>query len=357
MARILKECHDFPYTGHMSEDKKKERKANRKNGKKYRLLQHIEEPKNPWETINIDWVTGIVSAGKENFNSFLVRVDRYSKSARCLPFQNEDTECSFLNNMKATCGVPKVIMSDRDPKFTSKFWTNHYDMLVTKLEFSTSYQPQIDSLAERMMKTMENIIRGSCAYALKYKDHEGYTHDWVTLFPEIQLAYTPTKDFNYMWKRACDTASSCIAEDKQYKKQRYDKTQKEPELRKGDQMLVSTLNFNNLKGPKKMRDSFVGPFTSIRLIGKNAVEVILTDEFSRKHPVFPPTPQDIVEVEDSPGPVMKSRLNGKENRKNLIIFKKQTANKDKWLVEDAKTERDLHLRRFKASRRAEQYDQ
>ncbi|MBW0579654.1 hypothetical protein O181_119369 [Austropuccinia psidii MF-1] len=91
----------------------------------------------------------------------------------------------------------------------------------------------------------------------------------------------------------------------------------EPDFMEGDQVLVSTLNFNNLKGPKKMRDSFVGPFYIIKLIGKNAVEVKLTEEFSTKHPVFPvslvkpyyqteedkfpcrkknPTPPDIVEV-------------------------------------------------------------
>ncbi|MBW0574048.1 hypothetical protein O181_113763 [Austropuccinia psidii MF-1] len=61
----------------------------------------------------------------------------------------------------------------------------------------------------------------------------------------------------------------------------------EPDFREGDQVLVSTLNFNNLKGPRIMRDSFVGPFNIIRLMGKNAAEVKLTEEFSRKHPVFP----------------------------------------------------------------------
>ncbi|MBW0558697.1 hypothetical protein O181_098412 [Austropuccinia psidii MF-1] len=61
----------------------------------------------------------------------------------------------------------------------------------------------------------------------------------------------------------------------------------EPEFKEEDQVLVSTLNFENLKVPKKMRDSFVGPFTIIRLIGKNAVEFKVTEEFSRKHLVFP----------------------------------------------------------------------
>ncbi|MBW0535319.1 hypothetical protein O181_075034 [Austropuccinia psidii MF-1] len=155
----------------------------------------------------------------------------------------------------------------------------------------------------------------------------------------------------------------------------------EPDFKEGDQVLVSTLNFNNLKGPKKMRDSFVGTFNIIKRIGKNAVEVKLTEEFSRKHPVFPvslvkpylqteedklpsrnknPTPPEKVEVEDSPGPVKKIikarkiRLNGKDQRKYFVRFKNQTANKDKWLGEDAIPDGNIHLRKLRASRRTKQ---
>ncbi|MBW0566015.1 hypothetical protein O181_105730 [Austropuccinia psidii MF-1] len=187
-----------------------------------------------------------------------------------------------------------------------------------------------------------------------------------------------------MWKRACDTAAKCIAEAKEFNKQRWDKSHMEPEFKEGDQVLLSTLSFNNLKGPKKMRDSFVGPFTIIKLIGRNAVEVKLTEEFSRKHPVFPvslvkpyfqteedkfpfrkknTTPPEIVEVEDSPGLVKKIikarkiRLNGKDQRQYLVIVKNQTADKDKWLAEDAIPDGDLHLRRFRSSRRTEQSHQ
>ncbi|MBW0490220.1 hypothetical protein O181_029935 [Austropuccinia psidii MF-1] len=89
ISLILQKCHDFPYIGEMSEARTKERvartawwpkweqelseyiktcgrcqKANRKYGKKYKLLQHIEEPKHSWETINLDWVTGLVPGGK-----------------------------------------------------------------------------------------------------------------------------------------------------------------------------------------------------------------------------------------------------------------------------------------------------
>ncbi|MBW0512870.1 hypothetical protein O181_052585 [Austropuccinia psidii MF-1] len=164
ISLILQECCDCPYMGHMSEDRTKERlastpwwpkweqefieyintckrceKANRKYGKKYWLLQYIEEPKHPWETINMYWVTGLVPRGKENFNACLIIVDRLSKSMRCLPCHKEDTAMDtallFWNNIISTCGVPKIIISDRDPKFISEFWANLYDMLVLNLLF------------------------------------------------------------------------------------------------------------------------------------------------------------------------------------------------------------------------------
>ncbi|MBW0468616.1 hypothetical protein O181_008331 [Austropuccinia psidii MF-1] len=133
-----------------------------------------------------------------------------------------------------------------------------------------------------------------------------------------------------------------------------------------------------------MRDSFVGPLTIIKLIGKNSVEVKLIEEFSRKHPVFPvslvkpyfqteeykfpsrkknPTPPEIVEVGDSPGPVKriikarKIRLDGKDQRQYLVRLKNQTADKDKWLAEDDIPDGNLHSRRFRASRMTEQSHQ
>ncbi|MBW0549298.1 hypothetical protein O181_089013 [Austropuccinia psidii MF-1] len=58
-------------------------------------------------------------------------------------------------------------ISDKDPKFTSEFWTKLYDMLGTKLAFSTAYHPQTDGIAERMIQTMEDIIRRFCAYGME----------------------------------------------------------------------------------------------------------------------------------------------------------------------------------------------
>ncbi|MBW0495719.1 hypothetical protein O181_035434 [Austropuccinia psidii MF-1] len=201
---------------------------------------------------------------------------------------------------------------------------------------------------------MEVILRRFCAYGMEYKEHEGYTHDWVTLLPAVQLAYNtnqhsttgktpalvekgcntlvhvdylkknlltihPTaKDFHEIWRRACDTAAKFIAEEKEYNRQRWDKTHMEPDFKEGDQRRTNS--------PQ----------------GKN------------------PTPPEIVEVEDSPGHVSKIirarkiRLKGKYQRHYLVRFKKQTADKDKWLEEDAILDGNLHLRRFRASTRTEQ---
>ncbi|MBW0473879.1 hypothetical protein O181_013594 [Austropuccinia psidii MF-1] len=152
ISLILQECHYCPYMGHMSEDRAKERvastacwprweqefseyintfercqKVNRKHGKKYGLLQHIEEPKHPWETINMNRVTGLFPGGKETFNSCLIIADRFSKSMRYLPCHKEDTAMDtallFWNNIISTSGIPEIIMGDRDPNFLSEFWT------------------------------------------------------------------------------------------------------------------------------------------------------------------------------------------------------------------------------------------
>ncbi|MBW0588074.1 hypothetical protein O181_127789 [Austropuccinia psidii MF-1] len=90
----------------------------------------------------MDWVTGLVPGGKENFNACLIIVDKFRKIMRFLPCHKGatamDTALLLWNTIISTCGVPKIIISNRDPKFTSEFWTNLYDMLGTKISLSTA---------------------------------------------------------------------------------------------------------------------------------------------------------------------------------------------------------------------------
>ncbi|MBW0481023.1 hypothetical protein O181_020738 [Austropuccinia psidii MF-1] len=66
-------------------------------------------------------------------------------------------------------------------------------MLGTELALSTAHHPQTDGLAERMIQTIEDILRKCCAYGMEYQDHEGYTPDWVTLLPAVQLEYNTSQ--------------------------------------------------------------------------------------------------------------------------------------------------------------------
>ncbi|MBW0588235.1 hypothetical protein O181_127950 [Austropuccinia psidii MF-1] len=72
-----------------------------------------------------------------------------------------------------------------------------------------------------------------------------------------------------------------------YAKQKWDKSQKVPDFKVGDLVLVLTLNFNNIKGPKKLKYSYVGPFVIVALLGTNTVQVELSGELENKHPTFP----------------------------------------------------------------------
>ena len=56
-------------------------------------------------------------------------------------------------------GIPKAIVSERDSKFTSKFWKGLFEWFGTSLNMSTSYHPQIDGQTERVNQVIEDMLR------------------------------------------------------------------------------------------------------------------------------------------------------------------------------------------------------
>ncbi|MBW0513976.1 hypothetical protein O181_053691 [Austropuccinia psidii MF-1] len=153
----------------------------------------IQEPKYPWEVVHLDWVTALPPSGDRSYNACLVIMDRYSKTPIFLPFHKDDTVMHtallLWSRVISHTGLFKNIISDRDPKFTSALCTNIHRVFGTKLSFSTAYHPQKDGLAERMIQTLEDMIRRFCVYGLEFKDSDGFTHDWCTLIPALELAY------------------------------------------------------------------------------------------------------------------------------------------------------------------------
>ncbi|MBW0487335.1 hypothetical protein O181_027050 [Austropuccinia psidii MF-1] len=191
---ILHECHDSVADGHLSEDRTLEgknlllvakleerccrilptcdrcQKANRATGRKSEMMSQIQELKSPCEIVHMDWVTALPLGGDRSYNSCLVLVDRYSKTPMFLPCHKDDTNMDtaiiICNKSVSHIGLFKNIISDRDPRFTSALWTSLHNLFGTKLSFSTAYHPQTDGLAERMIQTLEYMIKRFCSYGL-----------------------------------------------------------------------------------------------------------------------------------------------------------------------------------------------
>ncbi|MBW0515282.1 hypothetical protein O181_054997 [Austropuccinia psidii MF-1] len=168
-------------------------KANKATGKIFGLIIHIQEPSTQWKVVHMDWVTSLPPGGDKHYNACIVIVDRYRKTPIFLPFHKDytpmDTALFIWNRVISHIGLFKNIISDRDPKFTSALWTNLHMLLVTKLSFSAAYHSQTDGLAERMIQTLEYMIRRFCAYGLELRNSDGFTHYWCTLIPALELAY------------------------------------------------------------------------------------------------------------------------------------------------------------------------
>ncbi|GKB14139.1 putative reverse transcriptase domain-containing protein [Tanacetum coccineum] len=126
------------------------------------LLQQPEIPIWKWERIAMDFVTKLprTSSGHD---TIWVIVDRLTKSAHFLPMR-EDYKMYrlarlYLNEIVARHGVSILIISDRDSRFTSRFWQSMQEALGTCLDMSTDYHPQIDGQSERTIQTLEDMLR------------------------------------------------------------------------------------------------------------------------------------------------------------------------------------------------------
>ncbi|XP_061367425.1 uncharacterized protein LOC133310511 [Gastrolobium bilobum] len=129
------------------------------------LLQALEIPEWKWASISKDFVVGLPRSQAE-FDSIWFAVDRLTKSAYFLPvkttFSTEQLARLYVREIVKLHCVPESIISDRDPKFTSRFWGALHDALGTQLRLSTTYHPHKDRQTERTIQTLEDILR-ACA--------------------------------------------------------------------------------------------------------------------------------------------------------------------------------------------------
>ena len=125
------------------------------------LLQPLPVPAERWESISMDFIVSLPRTSKGN-EQILVIVDRFSKMAHFIPCKKAasapDVASLFMQHIFKIHGMPKTIVSDRDPTFTGHFWTSLFKLLGTNLLFSSAYHPQTDGQTERVNQILEEML-------------------------------------------------------------------------------------------------------------------------------------------------------------------------------------------------------
>ncbi|MBW0530249.1 hypothetical protein O181_069964 [Austropuccinia psidii MF-1] len=177
-----------------------------------------------------------------------------------------------------------------------------------------------------------------------------------TLRKDLIYIHPTPSSFNIMLDKVKHHAKQSMDYTFDYSKQKWYKSHKVPDFKVGDLVLISTLNFNNIKGPKEPKDSYVGPFFIVTLHGANAVQVEWSGELEKKHLTFPvslikpsqpadkelfplsnPNPLTAPQVEQSEDKNIKKiikerRLRGKNQREYLVRYR-NPVHEDEWLEE------------------------
>jgi hypothetical protein len=207
-ALIIREAHDTPMGGHFSWNKTYQRIVNKfywpkmitriqnyctsclscqrnkaSTVKPLGQMQPLTTPTNRWESISMDFVTALPPSGKEEYDAILTVVDRLTKRVHLIPTHKtataKDTATLILAHVVKLHGIPRSIVSDRDPRFTSHFWKALCDMLDTKLLMSTANHPETDGQTERANRTMAECLR---SYVDSSED------EWHTRLPMVEFA-------------------------------------------------------------------------------------------------------------------------------------------------------------------------
>jgi hypothetical protein len=208
-----------------------------------------------------------------------------------------------------------VIVSDRDSKFTSRFWRTLFADLGTKLAMSTAFHPQTDGQTERANRTLEDMLRAFVGYRQNDWDQHLVAAEFAcnnavnssTSLSPFRLNYgfdpsvpssmfKPSSDtvpavseFMESMSNLVRTASDSLVQAKARQEAYANKSRRQLTFSVGDQVLLSAANItlaSQVARPsRKLQARFLGPFRVVDIISPVAYRLDLPDSL-KVHPVF-----------------------------------------------------------------------
>ena len=253
------------------------------------LLHSLPIPTRPWSSVAMDFVGPFPKS--KGFDFLMVILDRLSSMVHLLPTNTTakaiDIAWLWLDNIVKLHGLPDTMVSDRDPRFVSRFWTELHRLVGIKLLKSTAYHPQTDGASERAVRTVSQILRSVVS---------ADQTDWAMRIPMVEFAMnsavSATTGFapfevNYGWRpnmitgidikdvkfkgvqqfaehalETIDAVHDAIVASRVIQTHQANKTRREePPLKVGDLVYLSTSDLNLPKGrATKLLPKFIGPY-------------------------------------------------------------------------------------------------
>lgn len=280
------------------------------------LLNPLPVPTEAWSTISLDFIEGLPMSG--GYKCILVVIDKYTKYGHFIPLSHPYTALTvaqkFVDTIYRLHGLPNIIISDRDPIFTSKVWQELFRLTDTKMNMSSANHPQTDGQTEKLNQCLETYLR--CAVHASPKKWAQWLplaeywyntnhHSALGKTPfQVLYGYTPrhlgignlqssTPSDLAGWLQAREATAALLHQHliraQQRMKSQEDKHRSEREFQVGEHVYMKLQPYAQTsvaqRANKKLSFKFFGPYEILARIGKVAYKLKLPAG-SQIHPVL-----------------------------------------------------------------------
>ncbi|GJW52769.1 putative reverse transcriptase domain-containing protein [Tanacetum coccineum] len=213
-----------------------------------------------------------------------------TKSAYFIPmnekYKMEKLTRLYLKEIVCRHRVPVSIISDRDPRFASRFWRSLQKSLGTNLDMSTAYHPETDGQSERTIQTLEDMLR------VRVMD---FGSGWDKHLPLAEFSYNNSyhtsikaAPFEALYGRKCRSPNQLLAA-RSRQKSYADVRHKPLEFEVGDKVMLKVSPWKGVVrfGKRgKLNPRYIGPFKILSRIGPVAYKLELPRELQGIHNTF-----------------------------------------------------------------------